>query len=481
MASVCAVLSSIRFSFRCFSKLLAIACDARHILLPLLAESQHQEIAHERLVLSEGDRFPTAPARDVLEAFLHLLVEVGQRRDGLQLVPVEPAMELALVLLVEPQTHVDGADDASLRLPLRHQVAQRRHVLVVGWRAAHQDDHLLGVRAPLELLHGALEAVLHRLLPVAAAFGDDAVEEILHLASLEGQVGPLDEEVLALTRGGRRLAVVAVAVGDGADPRRRDESLHGEDQVVEPMLDLVDDVLHAPRRVDDDGDVEADLAEAADVFPEGAVERDAEAAEAEAAASAAAHAETAGARTGRGEARAQVGAGAERRHRARELNHGARAHGLRLHRLREDDGVGRPGDHQILHFLIVLRVLRPDQLGDVLQRVDLASLLLSQTRATAGADAEPGPDAEPEATADSHHVEQDHQQQYGVDDRGDAHEGESAARVRARSGIENRLVGHETEGDSGTYESGVMLSRSPTPSPRATSGGALAALEPACG
>src|SRR5262249_17951554 len=370
-------------------------------------------------------------------------------RDGLQLVPVEPAMELALVLLVEPQTHVDGADDAALRLPLRHQVAQRRHVLVVGWRAAHQDDHLLGVRAPLELLHGALEAVLHRLLPVAAAFGDDAVEEILHLASLEGQVGPLDEEVLALTRGGRR-PVVAVAVGDGADRRRRDESLHGEDQVVEPMLDLVDDVLHAPRRVDHDGDVEADLAEAADVLPEGAVERDAEAAETEAAASAAAHAESARARTGRGEARAEVGA--ERRHRARELNHGARAHGLRLHRRRDDDGVGRPGDHEILHFLIVLRVPGPDQLGEILQRVDLASFLLSQARAAAGADAEAGPDAEPEATADSHHVEQDHQQQYGVDDRGDAHEGESAARVRARGGVENRLVGHETEGDSGTYE-----------------------------
>src|SRR5262245_28507705 len=101
--------------FDCSLKLLAIVCDARHVLLPLLAERQHQEIAHERLVLPEGDRFPAAPARDVFEALLGLLVEVGQRRDGLQLVPVEPAMELALVLLVEPQTHVDGADDASLR------------------------------------------------------------------------------------------------------------------------------------------------------------------------------------------------------------------------------------------------------------------------------------------------------------------------------------------------------------------------------
>src|SRR5262249_54651336 len=127
------------------------------------------------------------------------------------------------------------------------------------------------------------------------------------------------------------------------------------------------------------------------------------------------------------------------------------------------------------------RGLGAGQLGGVLAAGGLAALLPPQARAAAGADAEPGPDAEPEAAADSHHVEQDHQQQYGVDDRGDAHEGESAARVRARRGIENRLVGDETEGDSGTYESGVILSRSPTPSPRATSGGALAALEPACG
>src|SRR5215475_11829498 len=179
------------FSIMC--SLLPIARDARDVLLPLLAERQHQEIAHQGLILPERDRLAAAEAREVTIALLDLLVEVRERRHGLQLVAVEPAVELALVLLVQALAHVDGADDPALRLPRPNEVADRGHVLVVGRRAAHEDDHLLRVRAPLELLHGSLEAVLDRLLPVAAALGDDPVEERLHLASLEGQVGPLDD------------------------------------------------------------------------------------------------------------------------------------------------------------------------------------------------------------------------------------------------------------------------------------------------
>ena len=68
-------------------------------------------------------------------------------------------------------------------------------------------------------------------------------------------------------------------------------------------------------------------------------------------------------------------------------------------------------------------------LRKVLQREDLAPLLLAQSRAAARADAEAGPDAEAEAAADAGHVEDDQQQQYGVDERRDAHEGRACAPV----------------------------------------------------
>jgi hypothetical protein len=42
--------------------LVPAARDAGDVLLPLLAEGQHQEISHEGLILTEGDRFAAAQA-----------------------------------------------------------------------------------------------------------------------------------------------------------------------------------------------------------------------------------------------------------------------------------------------------------------------------------------------------------------------------------------------------------------------------------
>src|SRR5262249_56796558 len=129
--------------------------------------------------------------------------------------------------------------------------------------------------------------------------------------ALEGEVGPLDEDVLALARRGRDVVVVTITVRDGADARRRHEALHGDDQVVQPALQVVDHHLHAAGGVDDDRDVEADLAQAADVLSEGAVERDPEIAESDPATTPATDSEPARARARRREAGAEIGAGAD--------------------------------------------------------------------------------------------------------------------------------------------------------------------------
>ena len=147
--------------------------------------------------------------------------------------------------------------------------------------------------------------------PVAAALGHDAAEEALHLARVEGEVGPFDEEVLALPRRRGGLAVVAVAEGDGADPRRRHQPLERRGHVLEMLLQIVDDHLHAAGGVDHDRDVEPDFSQRADVLAEGAhrAERP------PGAASAAPHAQPTGPCAGRREARSQIDSGADRRRR----------------------------------------------------------------------------------------------------------------------------------------------------------------------
>jgi hypothetical protein len=149
---------------------------------------------HERVVPLERDHLAAARLRDVGEALLQLLVELGQRRDLLQLLVVQPLVGLLLVLDVEGPAHVDGVDDAVLRPPLLDELLQGGHVLRVRRRAADDDDHLLGVGAPFELPHRGLDAVLDRFLPVAAALRDDAVEEGGHLLPVEREVGPADDE-----------------------------------------------------------------------------------------------------------------------------------------------------------------------------------------------------------------------------------------------------------------------------------------------
>src|SRR5205807_4617429 len=152
-----------------------------------------------------------------------------------------------------------------------------------------------------------------RLRPVAAALGDEAVEERLHLLHVEREVGPPDDEVLALARPGRALSLVAVAVGDRADACGRYQALQRGRQVVHAPLQVVDDALHAARRVDDDGDVDADLAEPAHVLPERRAERPARAA-------AAPGAESADAGARRGEARPEIDARPERPRGTREVH-----------------------------------------------------------------------------------------------------------------------------------------------------------------
>src|SRR5439155_778512 len=80
------------------------------------------------------------------------------------------------------------------------------------------------------------EAGPHRLRPVAAPLGDEAVEEGLHLLHVEGEIGPLDHEVLALTGPGWSLAFVAIAVRDRAHARRRHQALESRGQAVHAAL-----------------------------------------------------------------------------------------------------------------------------------------------------------------------------------------------------------------------------------------------------
>src|SRR5207244_12737499 len=102
-----------RFTFS-IRRSLHASRDARHVLLPLRPEGQDQEVAHEGGVLAEGEQLAAALVGDLAEAVGQLLVECRERRDLLQLLAVEPAVHHALVLLVQAEAHVDGADDAAL-------------------------------------------------------------------------------------------------------------------------------------------------------------------------------------------------------------------------------------------------------------------------------------------------------------------------------------------------------------------------------
>src|SRR2546427_10495596 len=146
-----------RFTFSIRRSLHATG-DARHVLLPLRPEGQDEEVAPEGGVLSQGEQLAATLVGDLAEAVGQLLVERWQGRDLLQLLAVEPAVHHALVLLVQPEAHVDGADDATLGVPLAHQLADGWHVLLVGRGAADDDDHLLRVGPPLHLSHRGLEA-----------------------------------------------------------------------------------------------------------------------------------------------------------------------------------------------------------------------------------------------------------------------------------------------------------------------------------
>ena len=63
-----------------------------------------------------------------------------------------------------------------------------------------------------------------------------------------------------LSRSGRDVVVGAVAEGDGTDAGVGHQPLHRADEVVEALLQVVDDELHAAGGVDDQGNVEPLLA-----------------------------------------------------------------------------------------------------------------------------------------------------------------------------------------------------------------------------
>jgi hypothetical protein len=287
-------------------------------------------------------------------------------------------------------------------------------------------------------MHRAVEAVLHRLLPVAAALGHDAVEEGLHLLHVEREVAPLDQEVLAAPRRGRDLRVVPVPVRDGPDARRRYEALHGRGQVVHVAFDLVDDVLHASGRIDDDRDVEADLPEAAHVAPERRPEGPARAA--------AAPAETDAARAGarRCEAGTEVDTGADRTRRTREVDdrRGRSGNGLLRHR----DRLGARRLEQLLQGAVRRRVARRHRHGQVLQREYLAPPVLPEAGAAAGADAESRADAEPEPSRRAQHVEKDHQAEHCVRRRRSGEGSEQAPRAGPGRGVERSCRDHRKAG-----------------------------------
>src|SRR5262249_53718400 len=158
---------------------------------------------------------------------------------------------------------------------------------------------------------------------------------------------------------------------------------------------IVDDVLHAAGRVDHDRHVEPDLAQAADVLAERAAERPPEPA------ASASEPDPARAGAGSGEPRAEIGAGADRLHRTGELDHRRRARRrLRLRGLRDDD-VLRLARREQRRQVLLVTLLRTHEVGNVLEREDLAPRLLARPDPVAGADAESRTDADPEAATDA--------------------------------------------------------------------------------
>src|SRR5213079_1147114 len=99
------------------------------VALPGGSEGEHEEVADERALLAHGDRLPAALPRHLAEAGAHLLVELGERRDLLQVLVVEPPGHLPLELLVQHEAHVDRAHDAALRAPVGDQLVDGGHVL----------------------------------------------------------------------------------------------------------------------------------------------------------------------------------------------------------------------------------------------------------------------------------------------------------------------------------------------------------------
>src|SRR5439155_11588919 len=414
------------------------ARDACDVLLPAWAEGEDEDVPHERGVLSETQHLPAAFVRDLAEAVAHGLVELGERRDDLRVFAVEPVVRAALVLLVQELAHVDGADDAAPVAPVLDESPDRRHVPFVGRRATDENDDLLRVGSPLELAHRRLEAVLHGLLPVATTLRHDPVEEPADLLAVEGEVTPLDEEVLALARGGPGLAVVAIAVRDRADTRRRDEVLDGRREPVQVVLQRVDHVLHAAGGIDDDGDVEADLAETAHVAPEGGAERPARAA------ATPPEAQAAEARPARGEAGPEVDTGADRADGPREMDD-RRADGSgRLVRYDHRRVGGR--SEQLVERLVRGGVARRGRGRQVLQGEEFATPGLAETGAASRADAEPGTDAESETPARSQHVENQQERDDRMGRCRDRDPSEEASRPRAGRRLEGSDGDHATGG-----------------------------------
>src|SRR5262245_66079710 len=93
---------------------------------------------------------------------------------------------------------VDGAERAAVLAEVANQRRQRVDVLGVRRRSADQDDDLLRLLAPGELMNGGVDALENGFLPVASALGLDVGDEGAQLLGLEAEVGPFGDVLVAL-------------------------------------------------------------------------------------------------------------------------------------------------------------------------------------------------------------------------------------------------------------------------------------------
>ena len=156
---------------------------------------------------------------------------------------------------------VHHAQHPALSLKALCQVQYVADGLRMRRRAWHQNNDALGLLAPVQIVDRHFHCLIHRFGPVAAATRAQVCEEILELAGGETEVHPFGDELVPF-----------VPVGDNTDTRGRHHAAQRGNELAEPALHGVDDKLHAIGRIDNQHDIEPDLAQPADVVAEPAAE-----------------------------------------------------------------------------------------------------------------------------------------------------------------------------------------------------------------